>query len=175
MTDVVKSTKKKPEIDHQSMDLALSEIRYRFEREDARGNTLETKAERILAVDGLFIGLIAIFWSDFLRKGESVSLDCSSISLLFGSIILGLSIIFSLIVMLVGKYKWPGEETEDFFSYATITYSKAKDKFLREYMESHQHNKKINDRKASSLLGSQITLFAALFFIFLTWKTMYLP
>lgn len=88
-----------------SLDIALDEIRRKYDEEEERRTSIESKASIVIGINALITSLVTIFLSDALLIGVLLSAPVI------------VSTIFNLRVLQVHEYHRPGKEVKDFYQY----------------------------------------------------------
>lgn len=147
-----------------SLSQTLNEIKYRYELEEERRQSLENKAGILIGFIGVIIAIIF-----------SVVNDLTILYLLVPFFILiGLALTYAFFVIRLKKVDIPHkEDTEDFYQYAEMDKEKVEDDFLRNYIVATEKLENINDEKVARLkrafkltLGSIVYLIGSTFIIF---------
>lgn len=140
-----------------SSNLGLEEARRLFEQEKDRANTVETKILGLLAIDTILITVL----SSIGNIGQVIK----SIVILFAI----LSVVQAFRTLRSFEYKRPFSQPHNITAYISLSEKQFSFEVLMLYIESINHNKKVNARRYNHYRwGLWLAIFAITLFVLLT-------
>jgi len=124
--------------DFQTRELTLEEARRRYDDEEQRRTSVESKTGTVVTIDALIISLTGIF-------RQQMNLTQQSLVLVVLPAMVSAAI--GLWVLRTRDYGRPGKKIEDFHEYAEMTHEKQVEKQLLDYEVATSNNRWLTDRK----------------------------
>ena len=119
-------------------ELTLEEARRRYDDEERRRESVETKIGTVVTIDALIISLTGIFYQQ---------MNLSPQSLIFVVLPCMISAGIGLWVLRTRSYGRPGKKIEDYHEYAGMMYEDQVEKQLLDYEVTTSNNRRLNDKK----------------------------
>lgn len=133
-----------PESSFPGLAVTLEEARRRYDDEEQRRISIESKTSMVIGIDALIISLV----SGLLDFGTIISIIVITPALL--------SVYFGLRNLELRDYGRPGNEIDEFYKYAQLGTAEAKDQFLLSYIGAVEKNLQLNEQKISKFRASYL-------------------
>lgn len=146
-------------IEGQKLDEALLFAKDMLEKENARGETIEIKAQNLLGITGVataFITGIVGLLPEKVTDLPGWQIIVTGIIYLFVVIALIMTILLAFRVIQVGDYKTATPSIDDIFFRSNLKIKDSKKKLLSAYIDSYKQNQQVHNNKATYLIGSQL-------------------
>jgi len=159
MSDDDEGNKGYDSVDYESfpsLSLALEEARNRYNDEEDRRRTIETKIGILVSVDAIIISLTASFGS----IGTLLTVVVITLALT--------SILFGLYILWPREYHRPGGDIEDIFADAGREKADFEKQFLNDYRDAISSNSEENDERYCIFKICSVLTFLSVLVIFLS-------
>lgn len=139
-------------------ELTLEEARRRYDDEERRRESVESKIGTVVTIDAFIISLTGIFYQQ---------MNLSPQSLMFVVLPGMISAAIGLWVLRTRSYGRPGKKIEDFHEYAGMVYEDQVEKQLLDYEVTTSNNRRLNNKKYQNFDICVLLTGLSLLFIFL--------
>lgn len=137
----------------ESLELALEEIRRRYDDEENRRNAIETKISGLLALDAILLSVV----------GVGSLIDSQQRILVV--ILLLLSAIIAWFGLKPQEYKRPISNVRDYVRFAQDSKEEFQSYFLEKYLVALHYNEKSNEKRYSRFNTASIMTMVSVIFL----------
>lgn len=122
--DELKDEEDPPYSSNQSLDIALDEARRKYNEEEQRRTSIESKSSIVIGINALIASLVTAVTDDVM------------LILILLAVPITMSTVFGLKILQIQEYNRPGKETKDFYQYSTKERAEVHDELLISYINA---------------------------------------